>query len=120
MVGPAGSDDGFGEDGSRELDIIETEAPRGWRLVGELSAEHADRLADALASHGEAAGDVTLDLRRVTFIDTMGLHVIARAAVELEARGKLILEAAEPWVRRVLTMSGVDAIPNVELHESTP
>ena len=117
MDGPEERGDAFEEDGRRRLDILETEAPRRWRLVGELSSEHADRLAAALASSDGDGGDVTLDLTEVTFIDTMGLHVIARTAIELRGTGKLTLEAAKPWVRRVLVLSGIDTIPNVELRQ---
>ena len=80
-----------------------------------MCAAHADRLAAALASGTGAEGDLTLDLRDVTFLDTMGLHVIAEAAIQLGDNGTVILVAAQPWVQRVLLLSGVDAIPNVEL-----
>src|SRR4051794_9310455 len=120
LGGPGRSDDAFEPDEARDLDIIETEAPRRWRLVGEVSSEHAQRLAETLASEGEADGDVTLDLTDVTFLDTMGLHVIAHAAIELGDRGRVVLESAKPWVRRVLLLSGVDAIPNVVLNEGSP
>src|SRR5204863_8462820 len=76
LEGPGQSDDGFETEAARDLDILETGAPRRWRLVGEMCAAHADRLAAALASGTGAEGDLTLDLRDVTFLDTMGLHVI--------------------------------------------
>ena len=99
----------------RELRIVETRAPRGLRLIGELSSENAETLMEALASDGEAGGDLTLDLEGVTFIDTMGLHVIAQAAMQRDGRGRLVLESASPWIRRVFVLAGIDAIPNVEL-----
>jgi anti-anti-sigma regulatory factor len=68
---------------------------------------------------GGARDDVTLDLNGVTFIDTIGLHAVARAAAELNG-GRIILHCAEPWLHKVLVLSGIDTFPNVDLQELTP
>jgi len=117
--GAGGSGDEF-EREPHELGIRPTEAPRGWRLVGDLSSENAHLLADALAPDGRPSGDLTLDLTDLTFVDTIGLHVIARAAVDLDGAGRLILRWSDPWLRRVLLLSGIDAFPNIDLREGSP
>ena len=104
----------------RELTIARTETPRGLCLAGDLSSENAHLLTAAvatLASDGGPQGDLTLDLTDLSFVDTIGLHVFARAADDLDGRGRVILHSAEPWLRKVLLLSGIDALPNVELTE---
>ena len=115
-----GSDEGFERRVPRELAISQTATPRGLRLAGDLSSENAHLLTAAfaaLASEDRPPGDLTLDLTDLVFVDTIGLHVIARAAVDLVGRGRVILASAEPWLRKVLLLSGIDAMPNVELAE---
>ena len=100
----------------RELEICVVQSPRGFRLVGDLSSESAHLLAAALSVDG-ARDDVTLDLAGVAFVDTIGLHVIARAAAELDSGARIILLAPEPWLHKVLVLSGIDMFPNVDLLE---
>jgi anti-anti-sigma factor len=107
----------------RELTISRTETPRGLCLAGDLSSENAHLLTAALAALAAddgAPGDLTLDLTDLSFVDTIGLHVIARAALELDGGGRIILDSAEPWLRKVLLLSGIDVMPNVELTEGPP
>jgi anti-anti-sigma regulatory factor len=118
--GAGGSGDGFGRGVPRELEIHSIEAPQGWRLVGDLSSEHAHRLAAALAHDGRPPGDMTLDLVDLTFVDTIGLHVIARAAADLDGGGRLTLRWADPWLHKVLLLSGIDAFANVDVQEVSP
>ena len=122
MDGSAGSGEGLERRVPRHLEISRIETPRGLRLVGDLSSENADLLTDALAAlaaDGGAHGDLALDLRGLSFVDTIGLHVIASAAVDLDGRGRVVLDAAEPWLRKVLLLSGIDALPNVELTDGS-
>jgi anti-anti-sigma factor len=102
------------------LGIYRTDAPSGWRLTGDLSSENAHQLAAALAPDGRPAGDLTLDLTGLTFVDTIGLHVIARVAAYLDGGGRVILSSPEPWLRKVLLLSGIDTFPNVELNGASP
>jgi anti-anti-sigma regulatory factor len=122
MDGSGGSDEKQRRPVPRELTIARTETPRGLCLAGDLSSENAYLLTAALAAlaaDGGAPGDLTLDLTLdltdLSFVDTIGLHVIARAAAELVGRGRVLLDSAEPWLRKVLLLSGIDALPNVEL-----
>ena len=118
--GEAGSGDGFARGAPRELEIHPIEATRGWRLIGDLSSENAHVLAAALAPDGRPPGDVTLDLTDLSFVDTIGLHVIARAAADLDGGGRLTLRWTDPWLHKVLLLSGIDAFPNVDMQEASP
>jgi|tagenome__1003787_1003787.scaffolds.fasta_scaffold20805822_2 anti-anti-sigma factor len=123
MGGSAGSGEGRERTVPRELTISRTETPRGLCLAGDLSSENAHLLTAALAALAagdEAPGDLTLNLTDLSFVDTIGLHVIAHAALELDGGGRIILDSAEPWLRKVLLLSGIDVMPNVELTEGPP
>ena len=115
-----GSADEFERGVPRELVIHPTQAPSGWRLIGDLSSENAHLLAAALAPDRRAPGDVTLDLTELRFVDTIGLHVLARAAADLDGGGRLILRWADPWLHKVLLLAGIDAFPNVHLQDGSP
>ena len=65
-------------------------------------------------------GDMTLDLSELSFVDTIGLHVIARAAADLDGRGRLTLRWTDPWLHKVLLLSGIDAFSNVDMKEAPP
>lgn len=80
------------------------------RAAGEVDAATAPQLAGAL--EGDAArSDVELDLSGVTFIDSSGIRVVARvhAAVSEAGRSFTITAAGEP-VRKIFTMTGLDAL----------
>lgn len=75
--------------------------------AGMLDAPGADVLRDAIAGAGDA--DVAVDLARVTRIDAAGLSELARAKLDLEARGRsFALRAVSPAVLRLLVLSGMD------------
>jgi anti-anti-sigma factor len=116
--GRGASGEDFERRGPRELRIARIETTRGLRIAGDLSSESAHLLTAALAALAAddgAAGDLTLDLAELSFLDTIGLHVLARAADDLVGRGRVMLDSAEPWLRKVLLLSGIDALPNVVL-----
>ena len=81
-------------------------------LAGELDHHSAaeTRLAlEALLSDAGIA-ELTLDLARVSFMDSSGLGVILGRYKTLSARGgKLFLSGANKYVDRILRMAGVYA-----------
>jgi anti-anti-sigma factor len=107
-------------DGSSGLSIAATAAPHGLRLAGEVSNDDAERLASALAAADGHRGDLTLDFAGVTFVDSSGIEVIAQAASERSGRGRIVIRATSPWIRKVLALTGVDALPNVRLDRPPP
>ena len=62
-------------------------------------------------------GDIVFDLADLTFVDSIGLHVIAHVAAQLGSRGQVTIERADPWLRKVLAISGIEALVNVEVTE---
>ena len=88
-------------------------------LVGEIDPATAPVLRRAL---GDAitgsAGDVTIDLSGVAFIDCAGVRELMLASSRLDATGRrVVVSHPQGPVARVLALCEVDALPNVEIGE---
>lgn len=87
-------------------------------LTGELDLATAHILESALDQHcgeHETAGDVTLDLAALDFMDSTGIKLIIAAARKLEGRGCLILRSPASPIQRVLDLVQIDRVPGVKV-----
>lgn len=87
-------------------------------LAGELDLATAHILESALDRHcGEhdVAGDLTLDLSGLDFMDSTGIKLIIAAARRLEGRGCLILRSPASAIQRVLELVQIDRVPGVKV-----
>jgi anti-anti-sigma factor len=50
---------------------------------------------------------IVLDLDRVSFMDSAGVHVLLRFAVSGRNRDRLVLSPGSPQVQRLLAVTGV-------------
>lgn len=85
--------------------------------VGALDLASSRGLQARLAElAGENGQDAILDLSGVTFIDSMGLGVVLKAASRFHRQGKrLLIVAPEGPVHRILEFAGVsDRLPVVD------
>ncbi|HSO98900.1 MAG TPA: STAS domain-containing protein [Solirubrobacteraceae bacterium] len=91
-------------------------------LAGELDIASAPRLERMLARSELQAPLVVLDLRKLTFMDSFGAHVVAHAATRARGKGnRLVLIRAPRHVQRLLTLTGAAArIEIVEPGDSEP
>ena len=81
-------------------------------LIGELDMASTDTLSTAI-DDVRGSGDITLDMHRLTFIDSSGIRALHRAA-QGTAGGRLVLSRPTPAVSRVLDLVGLtEASPNV-------
>jgi anti-anti-sigma factor len=88
-------------------------------VAGELDISNVSTLADALEEEMGAGGDVTLDLRNVTFVDSAGLQLLFRAARRLEGRGRLILVGPQPRVQSLFQYVLLDGRANVDIRDAS-
>jgi anti-anti-sigma factor len=95
--------------------LVEKVGPNNFRLAGELDLARAGELDLILERETPEAGDLTLDLAEVTFIDSAAIAVFARAARALEGRGRLFLLSPSREVRLALEMVQLDHRPNIEI-----
>jgi anti-sigma B factor antagonist len=87
-----------------QLEISPT--PTGWKLSGEIDAHTAPLLANALADL--RAGDTTVDVAGVSFMDSSGLRVLIDAATRArDGGGDLIIANPTPGISRLVEISGL-------------
>ena len=70
----------------------------------------------AMSSAIGAARDVEVDLRMLTFADSSLMVDLAVLARRLRAQGReLVLNGAQPHIRRLIELMGLDRLPAVAL-----
>jgi anti-anti-sigma factor len=79
------------------------------RVVGELDMAAAGLLsAEVDRAIESSAGDVTVNLAAVTFLDSTGLSVLLRARAALVALGRrLVVDAPAPAATRIFELTGL-------------
>jgi anti-sigma B factor antagonist len=88
------------------MELVATDDPRRYRLVGELDLYSVDELSKGLKPKVAAGGDLRLDLSELTFLDSTGIRALLQLNAQLED-GSLILERPSPFARRVMGVVGV-------------
>jgi anti-sigma B factor antagonist len=84
---------------------------------GELDAHTFERFRAELLAAGE--GDVVVDLRDATFIDSLALGAIVQASKRASARGDtLTVVATDPHIRKVIEVTGLGQV--LRLTQSIP
>ena len=81
---------------------------------GEIDAYTAPRLRTALSTFAEDGIDrIVVDLRNVTFIDSVGLGILAGAKLRVSSQGNglcLVLDDSQASIRRLFEITGLTAI----------
>ena len=85
------------------------------RLEGEIDMHSIPRLEAAFAGVVAAGGPISVDMANVTFIDSAGLHFLARLAKDGGA--PLTLLNVPPRVLRVMDIVGMTDLPSIELRD---
>jgi anti-anti-sigma factor len=97
---------------------IETNGHPGClRLIGELDMSNTEHLDRALARALSLGGEVILDMSRLDFIDSSGLHVIIRHAVAMDEGSVIVLRDPSVTVRKILEVTGADRLPQLRVDE---
>jgi anti-sigma B factor antagonist len=98
------------------LEIREGGSPRTFEVGGELDLATADLLVQRVVPAASIAdGDVVLDVGEVTFIDSAGVHALARISKALPNPHRLVLANLTPQLRRVIELTGLDQMPGIGL-----
>jgi anti-sigma B factor antagonist len=79
-------------------------------LQGEIDLSNAPAFQEVLTTQIElGARRVVIDLQQVTFLDSTALRVLLAGNRELDgAGGKLAIVCAEPRIRKIFTVTGLD------------
>jgi anti-sigma B factor antagonist len=77
--------------------------------VGEIDLATVDTLQAEVDAAADEAGQVVLDLRGVSFIDSAGLRLVVHSSRSLEAAGRTLAVVRGPReVQRVFDLVGLD------------
>jgi anti-anti-sigma factor len=98
--------------------VVERAGPRLFRLIGELDASNVGDVEALLGEEIPGEGDLTIDLSELTFVDSMGVALLATSAGRLEGRGNLILHSPDHSVRSVLDLVQLHRRPNVRITDA--
>ena len=82
-------------------------------VVGELDVSTGQRVEDALqAVEATDVEQVIVDLAGLTFVDSSGVHIIARAEERCRTTAKrLVLRPGAAQIQRVFALAGADSLP---------
>src|SRR5206468_10856156 len=86
------------------------------RLIGELDMATVDRLLDAIDPAISHNGDVTLELDRLTFLDSAGVDAFIEAGRRAAAHGRrLVLSSPSRVALKVLEILGADRFAGIRI-----
>jgi anti-anti-sigma factor len=88
-------------------------------VSGEIDMASAGGVTSSLSPLIEAGGPVIVDLSKVSFMDSTGLHVLIAAANALGERGCIIVHGAHGAVAKVIEMTLGNAMENIHIIECT-
>jgi anti-sigma B factor antagonist len=91
-----------------DIDIVEYDELVVVAVEGEVDLSAAPLFEESLAIAGATeATAIILDLDRVSFMDSAGVHVLLQFSLSEANRDRLSLTGASPQVRRLLELTGV-------------
>jgi anti-anti-sigma factor len=94
------------------------ELPRSYRLIGSLDVPSAGGLSELFDELCRSAGDVTLDVSAVTFMDSGALRAIIQTCFGLGGSGVVRIVNPTGQVRRLFELAGVERqMPNLVVVE---
>jgi anti-sigma B factor antagonist len=77
-------------------------------VLGELDVASAPELRRALEGALDAEGEVELDLRACSFVDSIGIATLVRAARRLSEEGRMLrIRGARHRVRNIFDLAGL-------------
>jgi anti-sigma B factor antagonist len=91
------------------IDVVERNDVLVLVVEGELDLSAAPLLDESLEmAKATDATAIALDLNRVTFMDSAGVHVLLQHSLSDRGRERLILLRGSPQVRRLFEVTGVE------------
>jgi anti-anti-sigma factor len=87
------------------------------RLSGEMDLATVERLDSALGPAVREGGPVTLDVSKVTFMDSTALHSILKAAQSLGDRGCVVVHGVNEngMTRKLFDLTKIDEVRNIHV-----
>ncbi len=86
-------------------------------LSGELDMATAEQFSSALVPAVTEGGLITVDISRLTFMDSTGIHALVEAAAALGDRGCIIIHGLDgsASIRRLFELTRVGELRNIHV-----
>jgi anti-anti-sigma factor len=86
-------------------------------LSGEMDLATVEQLDAALGPAATEGGPVTLDVAKVTFMDSSALHSILKASQSLGDRGCVLVHGVNPngMTRKLFDLTKIDEVRNIHV-----
>ena len=103
-------------------DIDVTTTSNGWSVSGQIDAQTAGHMNDALQDMPDVGdGPIELDLSDVTFIDSSGLRVLLGLADRVaQAGGTVVIRNASKSVKRLLEITKLESTFGLDVSDRKP
>jgi anti-sigma B factor antagonist len=110
----------MGDKENIDIEIIERDGVLVVVVEGDVDLSAAAQFEESLARAQKSdASAIIIDLDRVSFMDSAGVHVLLQASLSERNRNRLALTPGSPQVRRLLEVTGVrrylSFVPSPEL-----
>lgn len=86
-------------------------------LSGEIDLSTEPTIRRHLLPAATEGAEVRLDIREVTFIDSTGLNLLIQVLHGVGEGGRLIISGAQPFVLRLLGVSGLQRHPRLVIED---
>ncbi|HEV2438522.1 MAG TPA: STAS domain-containing protein [bacterium] len=90
--------------------VEETETGSIISVFDDIDLANANMLADALFNLVDAHRDIVVDLRALRYIDSVGLHILLRAAQRAQRLGAAMTVVAVGPTRQLVEQVGLDRL----------
>jgi anti-sigma B factor antagonist len=96
-------------DANIQIEVVERDDMLVLVVRGELDLSAAPLLDESLAMAADTdATAIVVDLNRVSFMDSAGVHVLLQHSLSERNRDRMILTRGSPQVQRLLGLTGVE------------
>ena len=86
----------------------------GVRVTGQVDLSSIDRFREGLAAAAEKSEELVVDLSGCTYLGSEGIGVFIET-VQALGEGRLVLRSPSGITQKVLDLSGLGNLPNVEI-----
>jgi anti-anti-sigma factor len=98
------------------LRLEEGDGPASFRLIGELDLSNVPQVTARLQEELHRAGQLTLDVSQLTFMDSQGLRMLIELGGEAIQRGATVrVMNCSNQVQQLLRVAVPTGIPGVEI-----
>lgn len=100
-----------------DLRIEPLDAPRHWRLVGDLDVASAPELETHLEPAFAEPGNMTFDAAGLTFVDSSGIRTLIRLSLRL-GEHRVIIVNPSPNLKRLFDLTGIRKNGGIDLRDT--